>query len=81
MILKLISPEKTHFDGEVSSVGAPGTNGRNFVILNDYAPTISALDKGTVKYTHEGVVDTLEIEGGFIEICDNVIVICAEINS
>ncbi len=80
MILKLVSPEKTHFAGEVSSVGVPGTNGRNFVILNDYAPTISVLDKGTVKYAHEGVVDTLEIEGGFIDICDNVIVICVEVH-
>ena len=52
--LKIVSPEKIVFNGEVQSVTVPGTAGE-FEILVDHAPIISSLEKGKVTYvTTEG---------------------------
>ena len=48
--LKIVSPERIEFEGEVTSVKVPGTLG-SFEILVDHAPIISSLDKGVVEYT------------------------------
>jgi F-type H+-transporting ATPase subunit epsilon len=49
-----------------------------FEILNDHAPIISTLQKGTVEYTtSEGKVQ-LEIQGGFVEVQKNVVSLCVE---
>lgn len=75
--LRIVSPEKIEFDGAVESVLVPGTMGQ-FEILNDHAPIISTLQKGTVEYTtSEGKVQ-LEIEGGFVEVQKNVVSLCVE---
>lgn len=75
--LKIVSPEKIEFDGAVESVLVPGTMGQ-FEILNDHAPIISTLQKGTVEYTtSEGKVQ-LEIQGGFVEVQKNVVSLCVE---
>lgn len=76
--LKIVSPEKIEYDGEVESVLVPGTMGQ-FEILNDHAPIISALDKGIVEYaTREGKVQ-LPILGGFVEVQQNVVSLCVEV--
>ena len=46
--LKIVSPERVEFEGEVESVLVPGSLGQ-FEILNDHAPIISLLDKGKVE--------------------------------
>ncbi|MBQ6548972.1 MAG: ATP synthase F1 subunit epsilon [Prevotella sp.] len=75
--LRIVSPEKIEFDGAVESVLVPGTMGQ-FEILNDHAPIISTLQKGTVEYTtSEGKVQ-LEIQGGFVEVQKNVVSLCVE---
>ena len=48
MILEIITPEKQIFNGEVTSVKFPGTNGE-FEILNNHAPIISTLEKGEIR--------------------------------
>ena len=45
--LKIISPEKRIFDGEVNRVTVPGTLGE-FEILVNHAPIISSLESGKV---------------------------------
>lgn len=75
--LRIVSPEKIEFDGAVESILVPGTMGQ-FEILNDHAPIISTLQKGTVEYTtSEGKVQ-LEIQGGFVEVQKNVVSLCVE---
>ena len=75
--LRIVSPDKIEFDGAVESVLVPGTMGQ-FEILNDHAPIISTLQKGTVEYTtSEGKVQ-LEIQGGFVEVQKNVVSLCVE---
>ena len=52
--LKIVSPEKVVYQGDVESVLVPGTKG-SFEILNDHAPIISSLSEGKVEYsTTEG---------------------------
>jgi F-type H+-transporting ATPase subunit epsilon len=76
--LRIVSPEKVEYDGAVESVLVPGTMGQ-FEILNDHAPIISTLQKGTVEYaTKEGKI-SLNILGGFVEVQKNVVSLCVEI--
>ena len=48
MFIEIVSPEKTIFTGYVNSVYLPGTEGF-FQILNNHAPIVSTLKKGTIK--------------------------------
>ena len=71
--LKMVSPEKVEFSGEVESVKVPGTMGQ-FEILTDHAPIISTLQKGIVEYGGK----QLAILGGFVEVQKNEISLCIE---
>ena len=78
--LKIVSPERIEFDGEVESVLVPGSQGQ-FEILNDHAPIISTLDKGVVEYgLPKGQKQQLEILGGFVEVQQNTVSLCVEVN-
>ena len=78
--LKIVSPERIEYDGEVESVLVPGTQGQ-FEILNDHAPIISTLDKGVVEYgLPKGEKVSLEILGGFVEVQHNAVSLCVEVN-
>ena len=61
--LKIVTPERVEYDGEVEQVVVPGTQGQ-FEILTNHAPIISTLQKGTVVY--DG--NELPIQGGFVEV-------------
>ena len=61
--LKIVSPEKVVFQGEVESVLVPGTLG-SFEILKDHAPIISSLEVG---------------KGGFVECKKNEVSLCVEV--
>ena len=77
--LKIVSPERIEFDGEVEQVVVPGTRGQ-FEILTNHAPIISSLDKGTVRYAVSGgEKQTLDITGGFVEVQKNVVSLCVEL--
>ena len=71
--LKIVSPERIEFTGEVESVKVPGTQG-NFEILTDHAPIISSLQKGIVEYDGK----QLDILGGFVAVQKNEVSICVE---
>ena len=73
--LKIVSPEKVEFSGEVTSVKVPGTTG-SFEILNNHAPIISTLQKGIVEYDGS----QLAILGGFVEVQKNEVSLCVEIS-
>ncbi len=76
--LKIISPEKVIFNGEVDSLKVPGLQG-SFEILNNHAPIISSLVKGEVEYKGKGESNKLSIVGGFVEVKKNEISLCVEI--
>ncbi len=77
--LKIVSPEKIEFEGDIESVLVPGSMGQ-FEILVNHAPIISSLDKGRVVYTVAGGEKrSLDIIGGFVEVQKNVVSLCVEI--
>ena len=78
--LKIVSPEKVEFNGEVQSVFVPGTSG-HFEILVDHAPIISSLEKGVVDYVKaDGEKVSLGISGGFVEVQKNNVSVCIELD-
>ena len=77
MTLEILTPEKKLYSGEASSVMLPGVDGL-FQILNNHAPIISALGKGTVKYKTESGVESLTITSGFAECLKNKVIVLVE---
>lgn len=78
--LKIVSPERIEFEGEVTSVLVPGTLGQ-FEILMNHAPIISTLEKGKVVYVLDGgEKKSIDIIGGFVEVQKNVVSVCAELS-
>ncbi|GMQ25902.1 ATP synthase F1 subunit epsilon [Algoriphagus sp. oki45] len=78
MQLEIITPDKKVFEGEVSEASFPGASG-SFQVLNNHAPIVSALAKGAVSFTvKEGGKQSLIVEGGVVEVKNNVIVVLAE---
>lgn len=77
--LRIVSPVKVEYDGEVESIVVPGTQGQ-FEILKDHAPIISSLEEGTVVYRIAGGNNIeFAILGGFVEVQKNVVSLCVEI--
>ena len=77
MNLEIISPEKTVYSGQVESITLPGTIGL-FTILNRHAPIISALKKGMLTYSIDGVKTEVKVNGGFVEAKNNHVSVCIE---
>jgi len=91
MFLEIVSPEAVLFSGEVEAVAVPGIDGE-FQMLDNHAPIVSLLQKGTVKikgnvevnnsfsdrFTKDGSDTLLAIDSGTIELNDNKIIILAD---
>lgn len=77
MQLEIVTPEKRVFQGEVSEASFPGADG-SFQVLNNHAPIVSALAKGAVSFTTAEVKQSVLVDGGVVEVKDNVIVVLAE---
>lgn len=76
--LRIVSPEKVVFNGEVESITVPGVMGE-FQILQNHAPLISSLEKGMLVYNDSEGVHTMAISGGFVEVQKNTVSVCAEL--
>lgn len=78
MLLEIITPEDKLFEGEVTSVKFPGTDGE-FGVLNNHAPIISTLTKGSIEVTDSNNESKrFEINGGVIEMQNNKIIVLAD---
>lgn len=77
MKLEIISPERIIYSGKAESVTLPGLKGA-FTILDRHAPIISSLEKGKVTYRKGGKDYFCIIQGGFIEMKNNVVTVCVE---
>ena len=77
--LKVISPEKILFDGDVESVTVPGTLGE-FEVLENHAPIISSLNAGKMMFVvpNESKME-INIAGGFVEVQKNEVSLCVEV--
>lgn len=78
MTVDIITPESTLYSGEAKSVVLPGISG-SLGVLNNHAPLITALKKGTLKVTSEkGEVLQFDIKGGMVEVSKNKMTVLAE---
>ena len=93
MLLEIVSPEAKLFSGEITSISVPGVDGR-FQMLNNHAPIVSLLQKGTVIITASSfnldeetarlftkINDqnySLEIASGTLELKDNKVIVLAD---
>jgi F-type H+-transporting ATPase subunit epsilon len=78
MHLEVISPEKCLYKGDVVLVQLPGEMG-SFEILNNHAPIIALLEKGTMKIIDaERNKVTLNINKGVVEVFDNKILVLSD---
>jgi len=76
--LEIVTPDSQVFEGEVSSVSVPGTQG-NFQVLYNHAPIISTLGKGTVKFVQaDNQTVEYEIEDGVVEVLNNKVIVLVE---
>ena len=77
MNVSILSPLKSLFQGEATSVNLPGKVGA-FTILENRAPIVSTLDKGVITITNKEEISEIEIVSGFVEVHDNEVTICVE---
>jgi F-type H+-transporting ATPase subunit epsilon len=78
MIVEIITPETTLFEGEASFVYLPGSDG-GLGILNNHAPLISSLKKGTVRVKdNSGKEVKFDVKGGTVEVFNNKVIVLAE---
>lgn len=78
MQLKLITPEKIFFEGEIISVQVPGSEG-DFGVLPGHAPFISTIRPGvlTIDLT-TGSVMKMIVVGGVAEVTPEQTIVLAE---
>jgi F-type H+-transporting ATPase subunit epsilon len=78
MIVEILTPEKSIFKGEASSVSLPGMDG-SLGLLDRHAPLITSLKKGTLRLKVQGgKVEEFEVNGGTVEVMNNKVIILAE---
>ena len=91
MILEIVTPEAILYRGKVKIVTLPGVKG-SFQILENHAPIVSLLEKGTLSFKEsespavfmqeyfiqEKGEYALPIEGGVVEQKDNRIIVLAQ---
>lgn len=78
MRIEIVSPEKQLYVGEVSMAQFPGTEG-SFQVLNNHAPMIATIAAGSIRVrTESGKEETVEVNGGIVEVQKNKILVLAE---
>ena len=76
MILRVISAQSTIFEGEVKSVTLPGEKG-SFMVLQNHASIVSTLVKGKLSYQPVNGEEVEQvIDGGIVDVDNNVVSIC-----
>ena len=71
MNISVLTPDREIFEGTITSVTVPGTNGM-FQILENHAAIVSSLGSGKVEITKaDGQAMTFTISKGFIEVNNN----------
>ncbi|MEX0823138.1 MAG: ATP synthase F1 subunit epsilon [Balneolaceae bacterium] len=75
---QILTPNGSLFDGEVSGVQVPGSEGK-FEMLFNHAPIVSTLTIGKVVIKKEDQSELVfAVNGGFIEMSDNQMTLLAE---
>jgi F-type H+-transporting ATPase subunit epsilon len=73
----VISPERTIFEGKAEMVVAPAWDGE-VGLLRGHAPMLVLLGKGDVRVVSGGTDQRFRIEGGFMQVVDDVVTVLSE---
>jgi F-type H+-transporting ATPase subunit epsilon len=77
MKVEIITPDKTLFKGEASSVTVPGVDG-SMGFLDNHAPLITVLKPGKVEVQTASGEESFEVKGGVVEVMKNTVIVLAE---
>ena len=77
LILKVLTPDGTAFEGTVEAVFLPGTQGA-FEVLPGHAPIISSLDKGTIEWRTSAGTQMLNVRDGAVIVENDTVTVCAQ---
>lgn len=75
--LKIVTPERILHDGEVTQVSLPTPQGQ-ITILPHHIPLITVMSHGEIEAKGEHQDTLISVEGGFVEIIPNGLVILAD---
>lgn len=75
MFLEIITPDKQVYQDQVKRVRLPGSSGL-FEILNNHAPIVATLVKGTIRVIDDNnQTIKFEVNGGIVENKNNKIIV------
>ncbi len=77
MRFEVVTPKGSKVSARVSSVEAPGSLGK-LGILPGHRPLITSLGIGLLSYSIEGETDWLVVNGGYLEVADDELVVITE---
>ncbi len=77
LTVSVISPEKILFEGTARSVVAPGHDGE-LGILPGHAPLMTVLGTGVLRLDVLDGGSRFRVQGGFLQVVDNVVRIVTE---
>jgi len=75
LTVSVISPEAVLFEGQTDSVVAPAFDGQ-VGILTGHAPMVTLLGTGVLRLGGAG--KRFQVEGGFLQVVDNVVRVVTE---
>jgi F-type H+-transporting ATPase subunit epsilon len=75
--VSVISPERVLYEGEATSVVAPGFDGE-LGILTGHAPLMTVLGNGVLHLEGAGPGARFQVRGGFLQVVDNVVRVVTE---
>ena len=77
LTVSVISPEAVLFEGTTESVVAPAFDGQ-VGILTGHAPLLTLLGNGELRLGGEGSAERFHVEGGFLQVVDDVVRVVTE---
>lgn len=77
LLCKIVTPERSVFEGEVNSLILPGAEGK-FGILYNHVSYLAILDVGIIELERAGGTEYFACGGGYAEVEDNEVTILVE---
>jgi F-type H+-transporting ATPase subunit epsilon len=77
--VELVSPEEILYSGEAEMVVVRTIGGGEVAFMTDHAPFLGALDEGEARiHTGGGQVQSIQVNGGFVEVSHNKVTILSD---
>jgi F-type H+-transporting ATPase subunit epsilon len=77
LTVSIISPDSTVYEGTADMVVAPAWDGE-VGVLRGHAPMLVLLGAGEMRITNGGSVQSFRVEGGFMQVADDVVTVLSE---